>query len=92
MARWCIVGFLVVALAGCEDINDTEIGELGSQNQAERWFGDDDPTRAGDDLVYTLSELPRQGETSVMPWPGSSWETAKDAFNQKWAGSNTASL
>lgn len=62
-----------------------------SKEKSAQWNDRNDPDRAGDDLVYTFSDLPLSGETAVTPWPGSYWPAYKDSINYRWEGSRTDS-
>ncbi len=66
-------------------------GELGREEQPERWNAANDPSRVDSSFVYQAGSLPVTGASEVVPYPGDYWATYLDSINYRWNGSGSLS-
>ena len=87
---------------GCSDpMVETMTDETAEPNgssapfKADEWDRLNDPERfvryLDQELLYTLSELPLEGEATKKAWPASYWPTYEDSTNVRWLGNDTLS-
>ncbi|MEE2789101.1 MAG: hypothetical protein VX589_17330 [Myxococcota bacterium] len=101
MRRVGVLG-LLLALIGCDHSTapvDEDMVMLpsadGGEFKADEWDRVNDPARfvryLDEELVYTLSALPLEGEAAKKAWPASYWPTYEDSTNVRWQGVDTLS-
>ncbi len=79
-------------MAACQaGVDGTASVATSTKREALRWDTSDNPSIFSDDLVYTLSNLPSQGQVTSIPWPGSYWPTYLDSVDYRWAGEGVES-
>lgn len=85
---------LLAAAVGCAEgpTPAVEATPHGTVDKSMAWSSADDPALFGaDDMVYTLADLPRDGEARRIPWAGNYWPTWQDGYNHRWQGAGTQS-
>jgi hypothetical protein len=87
--------FTAVLALGCNaDLGpDTNIQLAGKSEETKQipWGSRDNPNIFASDLVYTVSDLPREGGAASAPWASSYWPTYQDNINYKWDGADSLS-
>lgn len=102
MRRLWVSIALTCLFIGCSDqATDSMTTETSEPNgsqapfKADEWDRQNDPERfvryLDEELVYTLSELPLEGEAKKKAWPASYWPTYQDSTNVRWQGVDTLS-
>lgn len=74
-----------------EDKPDESDVKGGADGKAEAWGSADSPSLFNGSLEYRVTELPRTGQATNIPWAGSYWPVYEDSINKKWAGATSAS-
>lgn len=78
---WCLLA------SGCTPETSFEAEEdTGSAEQPERWSNQDAPSLFSQNVERRAAAIPRSGEASPMPWPGSHWPMSRDSINARWDG------
>ncbi len=87
-------------VGACATDGDGDNGEIkpddsdvkgGPDGKAEGWGAADTPALFNSNLEYRLTELPKTGAATNIPWAGSYWPVYQDSINTKWAGAGSKS-
>ncbi len=81
----------LAALAACAAPDHEKQEEIAQSDEALAWSHNDAPSLFDADLVYTLADLPREGEAEVAPWAGNYWPVYQDSINHRWNGASSLS-
>ena len=60
--------------------------DLGFAQQEEKWSSSDNPSLFLNGLERHVTQLPKHGEASPIPWSGSYWRMSRDSIAYRWAG------
>lgn len=82
---------LLAAALGCAPTTEPT-APIASADKSMAWTQADDPALFGAaEMVYTLADLPREGQAHRTPWAGNYWPTWQDGYNHRWEGEGTQS-
>ncbi len=65
--------------------------EQPTNEKADQWGPQDDPTIFDATLEFRIDELPTEGEVANIPWASSYWPVYQDSINYRWEGEGTQS-
>lgn len=82
---------LLSAACGVAPGAEQSTEDLASAQQQEEWSTADNPALLSGNLQRNLNKLPKQGEASAIPWPGSYWRMSQDSINYAWDGAGSLS-
>ncbi len=87
-----VIALTAIALAmGCAAPDDPAEPPVVEARAPMAWTAADDPALFGGEMVYTLADLPREGEARRIPWAGNYWPTWQDGYNHRWQGEGSQS-
>jgi len=93
---FALCGMTAISVA-CGDVEDdtmppTEDGtQKAVDSKSDAWNYRNDPAHFRTELNYRFEDLPLEGYSNRVAWPGSYWPYYQDGINHRWLGNNTLS-
>lgn len=92
---FALCGALVISGCAEDSAPEAEVSPDGTQKAADSksdaWNYRNNPAHFQTELNYKYEELPQEGKSAQIAWPGSYWPYYKDGINHRWQGSSTLS-